>query len=127
MDCNTNNVDNRATYPVPIKEQRMRIDRRTFISGMLATPLLHPLFQQTERRAPIGLQLYTVRTETAKDLVGTIRRVAEIGYKEIEFGTAQPAKQMKEIMTDVGLSCPSVHMAGTALRTNPDTQIQYAL
>ena len=35
---------------------------------------------------PIGLQLYTVRNHIEKDLEGTIKRVAEIGYKEIEVG-----------------------------------------
>ncbi len=33
---------------------------------------------------PIGLQLYTVREQLPKDLPGTLRKVAEIGYREVE-------------------------------------------
>ena len=34
---------------------------------------------------PIGLQLYTLRNELPKDLAGTLQKVAEIGYKEVEL------------------------------------------
>ena len=33
---------------------------------------------------PIGLQLYSVRRQMAKDPEGTLKRVAAIGYKEVE-------------------------------------------
>jgi hypothetical protein len=33
---------------------------------------------------PIGLQLYTVRDHLEKDLEGTLKRVAKIGYKVVE-------------------------------------------
>ena len=33
----------------------------------------------------IGLELYTVRELMKDDLPGTLARVAEIGYKEVEF------------------------------------------
>ena len=32
-----------------------------------------------------GLQMYSVRDFTEKDLLGTLKKVAEIGYKYIEF------------------------------------------
>ena len=32
----------------------------------------------------IGLQLYTLRDALAKDLPGTLKRVAAIGYKHVE-------------------------------------------
>jgi sugar phosphate isomerase/epimerase len=35
--------------------------------------------------AKIGLQLYSVRSETDKDFLGTLRKVAEIGYAGVEF------------------------------------------
>src|SRR5208337_434990 len=35
---------------------------------------------------PIGLQLYTVRDLMAKDLSGTLAKVAAIGYREVEIG-----------------------------------------
>lgn len=35
----------------------------------------------------VGLQLYTVRDECAKDFVGTLKKVAEIGYKGVELSS----------------------------------------
>jgi hypothetical protein len=39
---------------------------------------------------PIGLQIYTVREATAKDLPGTLKAIANIGYGELELA-GQPA------------------------------------
>jgi hypothetical protein len=36
-------------------------------------------------RMPPGLQLYTVRNELEKDYLGTLKKVAEMGYKWVEF------------------------------------------
>ena len=36
-------------------------------------------------KLPIALQMYTLRNETAQDFVGTIRKVADIGYAAIEL------------------------------------------
>ncbi len=33
----------------------------------------------------VGLQLYTLRNEMAQDFEGTLARVAELGYREMEF------------------------------------------
>ena len=37
------------------------------------------------RTDQIALQLYTVREEAARDFLGTLRRVAELGYRAVEF------------------------------------------
>jgi sugar phosphate isomerase/epimerase len=34
---------------------------------------------------PIALQLYTLRQETEKDFIGTLKKVAALGYKGVEF------------------------------------------
>jgi sugar phosphate isomerase/epimerase len=64
----------------------------------------------------IGIQLYTLRNELTKDAKGTIRKVAELGYKEVEnFGYANgkffgmDAKTYATFLNDVGLSVPSGH------------------
>ena len=33
---------------------------------------------------PVGIQLYTVKDELAKDFDGTLKKIAAIGYKEVE-------------------------------------------
>jgi len=36
-------------------------------------------------RIPIGLQLYSVREDCARDLAGALRSVADMGYEGVEF------------------------------------------
>ncbi len=64
---------------------------------------------------PIGLELYSVRTELARDLPNTLRAVAKIGYKVIEFYAPYfdwqlpYAKEVRAMMDDLGLRCYSTH------------------
>lgn len=62
------------------------ITRRTFMqqagafaSSAVALPLLQP-----RRRYKLGLQLYTMRAAMARDVDGTLKRVAGMGYEEVE-------------------------------------------
>ena len=60
----------------------------------------------------IGLQLYTVRDQMKADFEGTLARVAEIGYKEVEFAgyfNHTPA-DVRAILDKHGLSAPSTHV-----------------
>src|SRR5262245_13820287 len=60
---------------------------------------------------PIGLQLYTVREAVEKDLAGTLRKIANIGYREVELAgiPAKSATQLSAILKDCGLTAPSMH------------------
>ena len=42
-------------------------------------------FAQGRRVSSVGLQLYTLRNEMAEDFDHTLARVAELGYREMEF------------------------------------------
>jgi len=60
---------------------------------------------------PVGLQLYTLRDALAKDLPGIIKKVAEIGYKEVEVYDfyGKPAAELAKLLKDNGLAAPSGH------------------
>ena len=60
---------------------------------------------------PVGLQLYTLREQLPKDVAGTLRKVAEIGYKEVEVYDfyGKTAKQFAQLLKDNGLAAPSGH------------------
>ena len=64
-------------------------------------------------KIPFGLQLYSVRNECAKDLVGTVTAVAKMGYKGVEFAGyyGRDAKTLRQLLDDVGLKCCGTHIA----------------
>jgi len=61
---------------------------------------------------PIGIQPYTVREELKADLEGTLRKLAAMGYREIEvngdYHGRTPA-ELRKILDDAGLRAPSSH------------------
>ncbi len=60
---------------------------------------------------PIGLQLYTVGAEMDRDPFGTLKRIAAIGYKQVELSplSKTPAKDLVKALDDNGLKNPSGH------------------
>lgn len=77
---------------------------------------------------PIGLQLYTVRRQLAEDFEGTLARVAEIGYREVEFAGYQgraPA-EVRRILDANGLVAPSAHVDFAALGENREATLAAA-
>jgi len=68
----------------------VRTDRREFVKTLAAAgvAIAWPGALRTTHSArleKIGIQLYTVRDQMKADFEGTLARVAEIGYKEVEF------------------------------------------
>lgn len=58
----------------------------------------------------LSIQLYTVRRALSEDTPGTLRRVADIGYRQVEpFGFVDKADQYQELFAEVGFSAPSGH------------------
>jgi sugar phosphate isomerase/epimerase len=62
--------------------------------------------------SPIGLQLYTVRSEMQKGVEATLERVAAIGYREVEFAGYfdHTAAEIREMLERTGLTAPSSHV-----------------
>lgn len=60
---------------------------------------------------PIGLQLYTVGKEMDEDPIGTLKRVAAVGYEEVETSplAKTPAGELRKAFADLGLKNPSGH------------------
>ena len=60
----------------------------------------------------VGLQLYTVRDLMKADLPGTLRKVARIGYKEVEFAGyfGRSPAQIRALLKQNGLTSPSSHI-----------------
>jgi len=60
----------------------------------------------------VGVQLYTVRDLMKDDFDGTIAKVAQIGYKEVEFAGyfGRTSQQVRAILDKNGLKAPSTHV-----------------
>src|SRR5215467_3174822 len=95
----------------------MRISRRSLLAQALAAPFAVAASKKT--RIPIGLELYSVREELKKDLMGTVRGVAKMGYQNVEFYAPyydwKPdyAKEVRKLLDDLGITCLSTHNSST--------------
>src|ERR1700694_3532250 len=88
------------------------VSRRTFIALSSAIPVA---LAAPARKIPVGLELYSVRDELAKDLTGTVKAVANMGYEVVEFfspyyaWTPDYAREVRKLMDDLGIRCNSTH------------------
>lgn len=82
------------------------------------------LAAEAQGKIPIGFQLYTVRGEFARNVPGTLKTLAEIGYQAVEFwgyaGTPKvyqeyTAAQLRKLLDDNGLKCCGMHLELKAL------------
>ena len=80
-------------------------------------------------KLPIALQLYSVRDEMEKDVVGTLKKVADIGYKGVEFAGFWnlSATQLKKALDDFGLTAVGSHTDIKLLSGNLDEVVEYNL
>lgn len=124
------------------------INRRAFIGktslGLGAVLALSQLPKQLFANAaanniPIGFQTWSVKDLLAKDFAGTLKMMAGMGYQLVEmcspkgyatngFGPLVNMKtsDMRSIINDAGLSCPSCHFGFGELTDDLDGRIVWA-
>ena len=97
----------------------LSLSRRGFLAATLASPLAAAITTSAQKRPQLGLELFSVRQELAKDLFGTVRTVRKIGYEAVEFFSPyylwEPsyARQVRQLLDEVGLKAPSTHNSST--------------
>ena len=101
--------------------------RRLFLKGLtsaaagglcLSRATAPALAAGGRRLSRIGMQLYTVRRELARDFEGTLAKVAALGYREVEFAGYfghRPA-EVKTLLRRHRLAAPAAHVELAALR-----------
>src|SRR5262249_56822066 len=113
------------------------INRRRFLStasqsviGAVALTLRNRIEGEAaaNKLGSIGVQLYTVRAEMAKDFEGSLEKVAAVGYKEVEFAGYydKSPKDVRAALDRYGLAAPSVHTPLATIQTNLDQAIDTA-
>jgi sugar phosphate isomerase/epimerase len=98
-------MDNRRTF---IKKTG------TFAAGSLLIPSVMTCAK--EKTKEIGLQIYSVRNELKEDLKGTLKQIAEIGYKWIELADYNNGKfygkypaDFRKLIEGLGMEIISSH------------------
>jgi len=78
---------------------------------------------------PVGLQMYTVRDYAEEDFLGTVRKVAEIGYHGIELaGTyGVRASELKQTLDSLNLKACGSHTAIDLLEKDFDNTVKFNL
>ncbi|NCD71495.1 sugar phosphate isomerase/epimerase family protein [Mucilaginibacter agri] len=110
------------------------INRRSFLknSGMMSLSALFLANADLFAAEPhaLGVQLFTVFDTIDKDVEGTLRKIAAIGYKEIESAfSKQPGyygmtpKQFSALCKKLGLSWKSHHVLGAPFKLPPGTKL----
>ncbi|MFI4885751.1 MAG: sugar phosphate isomerase/epimerase family protein [Steroidobacterales bacterium] len=108
--------------PVPQAQSMRAISRRAFLGaaaavgctaatpGFSAPALPRGFF--AGHQLPIGLQLYTLGDAPYRDLDGTLREVAGIGYRTVESVgfMKRTAPAFRAALDGAALACPSAHV-----------------
>jgi sugar phosphate isomerase/epimerase len=91
--------------------------RRTLLPLLAALGLSRGSLAQPRQWLP-GLQLWTVRDLLANDPDGTLRRIADIGYREVETAglAGVTPGAFSEKLKHNGLAAPSIHADYDSLR-----------
>ena len=106
----------------------MRTDRRTFLktsaiavagTALFSKPLLAGLPTLTGASNTdeiLSIQLYSIREAMLKDPLGSLKQIAQIGYKYVEHANyinrkfyGYSAQEFKKVLDDLGLKMPSGH------------------
>jgi len=105
-------------------------NRRQFLAstaGLLAASAL-PAWAQSGS-IPLGLQLYTVRQDLAKDYEGTMRKLKAIGIRNVQANLTMSGKSstdQKKLYDAMGFTWKSIHAGGDALRKTLSATIDEA-
>lgn len=118
----------------------MNTSRRTFLKqtgAASALLLLSPknMFAAANGSNMIGLQLWTVKEDAAKDLDGTLKHIADVGYNNVElFGYnkrkyfGKTIEETKALLNKYKLKSTSAHVAiNDFLFNNDEDQLKYAI
>ncbi len=69
----------------------------------------------------IGVQLYTVRSEMKQDFEGTLKKIAALGYDELEFAGLfdRDPREVRRLVENLGMKIVSSHIDSERLKNDP--------
>lgn len=104
------------------------ISRRCFLQAGIAAMTFPSLGSTDANRKPLGIQLYTLRDEMSENVPNTLSRLAQIGYKEVEFAGYfdHDAEELRRLLDEYGLVAPSSHVPLQLMHSEPEKTIEIA-
>src|ERR1051325_11600924 len=87
-----------------------------------------PLKDRTGKPLQVGLQLYSVRDDCAKDLPGVLKAVAKMGYTGVEFAGyhGRTAQELRQLLDENHLECYGTHIGlETLIGENLEKTIEF--
>src|SRR5258708_31165271 len=113
----------------PGKGSSMKPSRREFLGTIVAAAAMKAAAASGGDLRNIGLQLYTVRDLLSGDFEGTLEKIAQLGYQEVEFvGNPGPdVRSTRNLLTRLGISAPSLHIDYNSLRNNAEVSFDTAM
>src|SRR6187431_2379993 len=125
-----------------------KINRRKFFSSttkagaaaFVLSKLPAEIFSNAKaNNMPLGFQSWTIKDKLSADFPGTLKMMADLGYKSIEmcspkgyekigFGafTKMKATDIKKTINDGGMICPSCHFNLKEMTDEVDERIAFA-
>ena len=95
---------------------RRQFLKKTAMALAGATLLSEQLLAAKNPGALLGIQLYSIRDDMARDPLGSLKQLTEMGYKNVEHANyidrkfyGYDAATFKKILSDLGLKMPSGH------------------
>lgn len=92
-----------------------KLSRRGFLAASAAFTASTTTLLAAGKKPILGLELYSVRNELAKDLPGTLKAVAKMGYEGVEFfgpyadWKLDYAKEVRKMLDDLNMKALSAH------------------
>lgn len=92
---------------------------------MAAGSLLSNIALAADSKIPLGIQMWTVKSEAEKDLEGTLRKLYAFGFREIEFAGyyGKSAADIGKLLKNIGLTPVSTHAAADLIASGGDQVI----
>jgi sugar phosphate isomerase/epimerase len=111
--------------------------RKKFLQNSTALLLGGTLFSKNaaamfgqQLKHPVGLQLFTFFNTIDNDVTGTLKKIATIGYTEIESAFSKKGgfygmkpKEFSSTLKDMGMSWKSHHVLGAPFKLPPGTKM----
>jgi sugar phosphate isomerase/epimerase len=99
-------------------------------------PLVMQSFSLSEIPKAFGFQIWTIRNDLLNDFAGTLKKMADMGYTQVEMCSPlgygfkslneMSGTEMKGIIEDAGLKCISSHFTSGELKNSLDNRIEWA-